>query len=76
MAMAEAIKRIGLAITWPFTNLNTIVTVFCGIVFFHEINARKFWKTIVLGLAVRVVGVALLGGGEAMRHRWYLRRLA
>jgi glucose uptake protein GlcU len=61
IAMGEAIRRIGLAITWPFTNLNTIVTVACGIVFFHEINARKFWKVLLAGLVVGVLGVALLG---------------
>lgn len=60
-AMSEAIRRIGLAITWPFTNLNTIVTVACGILIFHEINVRKFWKVLVLGIVVGVIGVALLG---------------
>ncbi|MBU0607503.1 MAG: GRP family sugar transporter [Armatimonadetes bacterium] len=60
-AMSEAILRIGLAITWPFTNLNTIVTVACGILFFHEINVRKFWRVLLLGLAVGVIGVGLLG---------------
>lgn len=61
VAMAEAIRRIGLAVTWPFTNLNTIVTVACGILFFHEINMRKFWRVLLLGLATGVAGVALLG---------------
>ncbi len=60
-AMSEAILRIGLAITWPFTNLNTIVTVACGILVFHEINVRKFWKVLLTGLAVGVIGVGLLG---------------
>ena len=60
-AMAEAIRRIGLAITWPFTNLNAIVTVACGILIFHEISARKYWKVLLLGLVVGVVGVGLLG---------------
>jgi len=60
-AMAEAIRHIGLAITWPFTNLNTIVTVACGILIFREISVRKFWKVLLLGLVVGVVGVALLG---------------
>lgn len=61
LAMAEAILRIGLAITWPFTNLNTIVTIACGILFFHEVNVRKFWWLLLLGLAVGVIGVVLLG---------------
>lgn len=61
MLMAEAIKRIGLAITWPYTNLNTLVTVACGILLFHEISVRRFGKTIALGLATGIVGIALLG---------------
>ncbi len=61
IAMAEAIKRIGLAITWPFINLNTIVTVACGIVLFHEVSLRKFWRTIVFGLTVGIAGMVLLG---------------
>ncbi len=61
VTMAEAIRRIGLAITWPFTNLNTIVTVACGILLFHEVSVRKFWKALLLGLATGIAGVALLG---------------
>lgn len=60
IAMAEAIRHIGLAITWPFTNLNTIVTVACGILFFHEINLRKYGTLVTLGLLVGVLGVILL----------------
>ncbi|MEI6502212.1 MAG: GRP family sugar transporter [Armatimonadota bacterium] len=61
IAMAEAIRHVGLAITWPFTNLNTIVTIACGILFFHEIDVRKFGKVLVVGLAVGVLGIVLLG---------------
>ncbi len=61
MFMAEAIRRIGLAITWPFTNLNTVVTVACGVLLFHEIDVHRFGRTIVLGLLAGVVGVVLLG---------------
>ncbi|MEN6301644.1 MAG: GRP family sugar transporter [Armatimonadia bacterium] len=61
IVMAEAIRRIGLAIVWPFTNLNTIVTVACGIIIFREISVRKFGKTIAIGLLVGVVGVVFLG---------------
>ena len=61
MLMAEAIKRIGLAITWPYTNLNTLVTVACGVFLFHEISLARFGKTIALGLATGALGIALLG---------------
>lgn len=59
--MAEAIKRIGLAVTWPYTNLNTVITVACGILFFHEIDLRRFGRTVTLGLLTGVLGIVLLG---------------
>jgi glucose uptake protein GlcU len=61
VAMAEAIERIGLAVTWPISNLNTIVTVACGILLFREISVRKFGKLLALGLLCAIVGSALLG---------------
>ncbi len=61
MAMTEAIGHIGLAVTWPVANLNTVVTVACGIAFFHEVSVRKFWKLLALGMLCAIVGVALLG---------------
>ena len=65
IAMTEAIARIGLAVTWPVVNLNTIVTVACGIVLFREINVRKFGKTLGLGLLCAIVGSVLLGLAKA-----------
>mgnify|MGYP005836011453 CR=1 FL=1 len=64
MFMAEAIRRIGLAITWPFTNLNTVVTVACGVLLFHEIDVRRFGRVIALGLLAGVLGVVLLGAAR------------
>ena len=61
IAMAEAIARIGLAVTWPISNLNTIVTVACGILLFREISVRKFGKTLALGMLCAIVGSVLLG---------------
>lgn len=61
LCMAGSIQRIGLAVTWPFTNLNAIVTVACGILIFREISVRKYWGLLTLGLVVGVVGVGLLG---------------
>jgi glucose uptake protein GlcU len=61
LAMAEAIARIGLAVTWPISNLNTIVTVACGILLFREISVRKFGKTLAAGLLCAIVGSVLLG---------------
>ena len=61
IAMSEAIRLIGLSITWPVTNLNTVVTVAAGIVVFREIDAARHWRTIALAMACAVVGSALLG---------------
>jgi glucose uptake protein GlcU len=61
ITMAEAILRIGLAVTWPVTNLNTIVTVAAGIFWFHEIDARKHARTIVIAMLCATVGSLLLG---------------
>lgn len=61
IAMAEAIRHIGLAIVWPFTNLNTIVTIACGLLFFHEVSVRKFGKVLAVGMAVGIIGIGLLG---------------
>lgn len=61
ITMAEAILRIGLAVTWPITNLNTIVTVAAGILWFHEIDARKHARTIAIAMVCATVGSLLLG---------------
>ena len=61
IAMTQAISHIGLSITWPVTNLNTIVTVGAGIFVFKEVDARKHASTIAVALACAVVGSALLG---------------
>jgi len=61
ITMAEAIRHIGLAVTWPVTNLNTIVTVAAGILIFHEIDTRRFRGTIALAMLCAIVGSALLG---------------
>ena len=61
IAMAEAIRHIGLAITWPFSNLSMIVTIACGIRIFHGVKVRKFGEVLALGMVVVVLGVALLG---------------
>jgi len=37
----SAMRRIGLAVTWPIGNLNTVVAVLAGIIFFREIDLRR-----------------------------------
>ncbi len=61
IAMAEAIRRIGLALTWPLTNLNTVVTVAAGILVFHEVDPRKHARLIALAMLCAGVGTLLLG---------------
>jgi glucose uptake protein len=61
ITMTEAIRHIGLAITWPVTNLNTIVTVGAGIFVFRESDARTHRTTIAIAMACAIVGSVLLG---------------
>ena len=61
IAMAEAIRRLGLAVTWPITNLNTIVTVAVGIIVFREIDLGKHWRTVAIALLCAMTGTLLLG---------------
>ncbi len=61
ISMSEAIRLIGLSITWPVTNLNTIVTVAAGIFLFREIDAARHRRTIAVAMACAMVGSALLG---------------
>ncbi len=61
VAMTQAITRIGLAITWPVTNLNTIVTVAAGILLFREVDLAKHARTIALAMACAIAGTVLLG---------------
>jgi glucose uptake protein len=61
LVMAHAIERVGLAVTWPVTNLNTIVTVAAGVVIFHEIDLRRRARDIALSMALAIAGTVLLG---------------
>lgn len=61
IVMTQAIARIGLAVTWPVTNLNTIVTVAAGILVFREVDVRKFRGTIALAMLLAILGSTLLG---------------
>jgi glucose uptake protein len=61
MTMSAAIARIGLAVTWPITNLNTIVTILFGAYVFHEIPIGKRWPQLARGALAATAGVILLG---------------
>ena len=61
LMMNAAIGRIGLAVTWPITNLNTVVAVAVGAFAFHEVHLEKEWKRLALAVGFAVLGVTLLG---------------
>ena len=60
-SMGAAIRRIGLAVTWPISNLNTVVTVLAGIILFREIDLRRHGVKIASALAAAAAGGILLG---------------
>ncbi|HID95903.1 MAG TPA: hypothetical protein EYP53_07600 [Candidatus Latescibacteria bacterium] len=60
-ALARSIKMVGVAVAWPLSNLNTVVAVAVGIVFFKEINYPVHKKEILLGMATATAGSVLLG---------------
>ena len=59
--MGWGIELVGLAVTWPLSNLNTVVTVACGVWIFREIDPRRQRAKLLGGLALAVAGAALLG---------------
>jgi glucose uptake protein GlcU len=64
ISMIQAIERIGLAITWPIANLNTLVTVAAGIVLFHEVDMRHHGWRVWAASGLAVVGTLLLGAAR------------
>lgn len=65
LTMTAAIMRIGLAVTWPVVNLNTIVTVAVGVVIFGEISFRACARPIALAMLCAIAGTVLLGLARA-----------
>ncbi|MCC6443763.1 MAG: hypothetical protein IT210_09955 [Armatimonadetes bacterium] len=68
LVMLGGIRRIGLAVTWPVSNLNTIVTVLVGIWAFHEVDMQKHRGKIYAGLLAGALGVILLGLSKSGGH--------
>ncbi|HOS94437.1 MAG TPA: GRP family sugar transporter [Armatimonadota bacterium] len=67
LTMTEAIEVVGLAVTWPIANLNTVFAVALGVWVFHEVDLRRHGRLLSLGVAMAVVGTALLGVSRALR---------
>jgi glucose uptake protein len=61
LLMNVAIGIIGLAVTWPITNLNTVVAVAFGAFVFHEIHLEKHRGKLAWGVIFALIGVLLLG---------------
>ena len=61
LTMSMGIMRIGLAVTWPVVNLNTIITVAVGVLLFKEISFRQCSGTISLAIGCALAGTVLLG---------------
>jgi glucose uptake protein len=59
--MNAAIARIGLAVTWPITNLNTVIAVLIGAYFFREVHLGNHWRKLIQGVVFAALGVLLLG---------------
>jgi len=55
-----AVVTIGIAITWPVSNLNTVVAVAYGVLVFKEIDVSAHRRELWAGLAMAVLGVVFL----------------
>lgn len=55
-----AVKLVGIAVTWPLSNLNTVVAVAYGVWVLHEVRVAEHRRELYVGLAAATVGVALL----------------
>lgn len=66
LSMAGGIKLIGLSVTWPIANLNTVVAVLFAILFFREIDLRKYSGRMIAGLLCALAGVLLLAAAKSV----------
>jgi glucose uptake protein GlcU len=61
LCLAASINLSGLAIAWPLSNLNTLPAVALGLLVFREVDMRKQWPKLLIGLGAALVGTVLLG---------------
>lgn len=54
------VKLVGVAITWPTSNLNTVIAVGYGVLILRETNTNRHRLDLRAGLGLAVLGVALL----------------
>ena len=60
-SLANTLKILGMAIAWPISNLNTIVTVVYSSLVLKEISIRQQRTKMFAGLIIGVMGIILLG---------------
>ncbi len=59
-SLAIILKLLGMAVAWPVSNLNTIVTVMYSSLVLKEISIREQRSKIFTGLLAGAMGIALL----------------
>lgn len=60
VTMLLSIKYAGLAVAWSLMNLSVVVSVLYGVVVFKEIDLRRRWGQVAVGLLLACLGVAAL----------------
>ncbi|MFQ6067705.1 MAG: GRP family sugar transporter [bacterium] len=60
-SLANTLKLLGMAIAWPISNLNTVVTVAYSSLVLKEISLRQQRTKMFTGLLMGVMGIILLG---------------
>ncbi len=63
--VTPAAVLIGLAISWPLSQLSFFVTLFWGVAVFHEIDLARGWRRVWLGGACSLLALALFGFARA-----------
>jgi len=67
LTMTVALDLVGLAVTWPIANVNTVFAVALGVFVFREISVARHGRMLALGMFFAVGGVCLLGLSKALR---------
>jgi glucose uptake protein GlcU len=67
LTMTAAFDMVGLAVTWPIANVNTVFAVALGVWVFREIEMKRHGRMLWLGLCSAVLGVGLLGLSKVLR---------
>ena len=60
VTMTLSIKYVGVAVAWALLNLSIVVTVLYGTFFLKELDIRKRWGSITVGLVLGCLGLLCL----------------